>query len=143
MTEEIKYKELKNQIHNCLAVADTETYFDGRNLVPFCICLSYKTSNGLFKHQFYGSNCQLDFLNYCDNNGIHVIYFHNLKFDGWLFKNFMIRDMIYHGGRLYQIKIFMNKGKRKPVFQLRDSLALIPTALRNFPRMFNLDNIEK
>ena len=143
MTEEIKYKEIKNQIHNCLAVADTETYFDGRNLIPFCICLSYKTCKGLFKHQFYGSNCQLDFLNYCDNNGIHVIYFHNLKFDGWLFKNFMIRDMIYHGGRLYQIKIFMNKGKRKPVFQLRDSLALIPTALRNFPKMFNLDNIEK
>lgn len=143
MTEEIVYKELNNKKHNCLAVADTETYFDGRNLVPFCICMTYKTTEGMFKQQFYGEDCQTAFLNYCDVNKINVIYFHNLKFDGWLFKNFMIRDIVYHGSRLYRLNILVVKGKRRIIFDLRDSLALIPTALRNFPKMFGLSDIEK
>lgn len=143
MTEEIEYIEINNNKHNCLAVADTETYFDGRILVPFCICMTYKKNNKIFKKQFYGEDCQTTFLTYCERNGIYTIYFHNLKFDGWLFKNFMIRNIIYHGSRLYQVKILVVKGKNRLIFELRDSLALIPTALRNFPKMFGLSDIEK
>ena len=51
--------------------------------------------------------------------------------------------IIYHGSRLYQVKILVVKGKNRLIFELRDSLALIPTALRNFPKMFGLSDIEK
>lgn len=139
-----EYDLKKTFIKNKLAVADTETYVDNNNIVPFCLCLIYlNEDNEIIKKSFYNEDCQDDFLDYCATNKIREIYFHNLKFDGWLFKNYKIRDMIYHASRLYSITIICNDGNKKKKVILKDSLALIPTKLKNFNKMFELGEIEK
>lgn len=142
----IEKNELKktNPIES-LYVGDSETYVnDDKQLIPFCLCLYGKNKKGeIIKESFYGEDCQTDFLSYCCEHGIRLIYFHNLKFDGWLFKQFMIRDMIYHAGKLYSLTILMFYKREKVMITFKDSLALINSALRNFPKMFNLPNIEK
>ena len=139
-----EYDLKKTFIKNKLAVADTETYVDNDNIVPFCLCLIYlNEDNEIVKKSFYDEDCQDDFLDYCATNKIREIYFHNLKFDGWLFKNYKIRDMIYHASRLYSITIICNDVNKKKRVILKDSLALIPTKLKNFNKMFELGEIEK
>lgn len=142
----IEKNELKktNPIES-LYVGDSETYVnDDKQLIPFCLCLYGKNKKGeTIKESFYGEDCQKDFLSYCCDHDIRLIYFHNLKFDGWLFKQFMIRDMIYHAGKLYSLTILMFYKREKVMITFKDSLALINSALRNFPKMFNLPNIEK
>ena len=139
-----EYDLKKTFIKNKLAVADTETYVDNDNIVPFCLCLIYlNEDNEIVKKSFYGEDCQDEFLDYCTVNKIREIYFHNLKFDGWLFKNYKIRDMIYHASRLYSITILCNDGNKKKRVILKDSLALIPTKLKNFNKMFDLGELEK
>lgn len=142
----IEKNELKktNPIES-LYVGDSETYVnEDKQLIPFCLCLYGNNKNGeIIKESFYGEDCQKDFLIYCCEHNIKLIYFHNLKFDGWLFKQFMIRDMIYHAGKLYSLTILMFYKSEKVMITFKDSLALINSALRNFPKMFNLPNIEK
>ena len=142
----IEKNELKktNPIES-LYVGDSETYVnEDKQLIPFCLCLYGNNKKGeIIKESFYGEDCQKDFLSYCCEHGIRLIYFHNLKFDGWLFKEFMIRDMIYHAGKLYSLTILMFYKREKVMITFKDSLALINSALRNFPKMFNLPNIEK
>lgn len=142
----IEKNELKktNPIES-LYVGDSETYVnEDKQLIPFCLCLYGNNKNGeIIKESFYGEECQKDFLTYCCEHGIRLIYFHNLKFDGWLFKQFMIRDMVYHAGKLYSLTILMFYKREKVMITFKDSLALINSALRNFPKMFNLPNIEK
>ena len=143
MSEEIIYPVRDNSEFSYICAADTETYTEENKLVPFCICCNIKRDNKYYKKSFYGDNCQNEFLQYlCDNN-IKRVYFHNLKFDGWLFKNFMIRDMIYHSSKLYSLTIYYQRNNKKNMIELYDSLALIPSALKNFPKMFNLDKMEK
>lgn len=146
----LSYEEQKMQEIPYLAVADTETYtvedeFGNKTLIPFCICLrcEYKNKDNIIKKTFYGTKCQDDFLDFCYDEEIYRIYFHNLKFDGWLFKDFMIRDMVYHGGRLYSMSILMYPDGDKKFIVLKDSLALISVPLRKFPTMFNLESLEK
>lgn len=140
LNKSIVYKELitstikidkEKEFNEELYVADTETYY-GENtvLVPYCICLQTKDH----VISFYGKDCQSNFLNHVAEREIKRVYFHNLKFDGWLFKNFKITNIIYHASKLYSITI---KYKKRYI-ELRDSLCLIPTAIRNFNKMFNL-----
>ena len=138
-----KFNTNKRDQLKYLVVGDTETYVNEKEeLIPYCICL-YGYKNQIINESFYGDECQREFLYYCCKHQINTVFFHNLKFDGWLFKEFYIRDMIYHGGKLYSLTIFIKyKGEVKMIV-LRDSLALINSALRNFPKMFNLTNIEK
>lgn len=143
MTEEIHSKEKDYKKFNYICAADTETYTEENRLIPFCICCSFKRNDKLFSRSFYGVQCQNDFLRYLCSNKINRVYFHNLKFDGWLFKNFMIRDMVYHASKLYSLKILFKFNNKDNIIELYDSLALIPSALRNFPKMFNLDKMEK
>ena len=143
MSEKICYRENDYKKFNYICAADTETYNEENKLIPFCICCSVKRKDKYYKRSFYGEECQNEFLRYLCSNNINRVYFHNLKFDGWLFKNFMIRDMVYHASRLYSLKILYKYNKKDNIIELYDSLALIPSALRNFPRMFNLDNMEK
>ena len=143
MTEEIHSKEKDYKKFNYICAADTETYTEENKLIPFCICCSFKRNDKLFSRSFYGAQCQNDFLRYLCSNKINRVYFHNLKFDGWLFKNFMIRDMVYHASKLYSLKILFKFNNKDNIIELYDSLALIPSALRNFPKMFNLDKMEK
>ena len=143
MSEKICYREKDYKKFNYICAADTETYSEENKLIPFCICCSVKRNDKYYKRSFYGEECQNEFLRYLCSNNINRVYFHNLKFDGWLFKNFMIRDMVYHASRLYSLKILYKYNKKDNIIELYDSLALIPSALRNFPRMFNLDNMEK
>ena len=139
-----KHELNKTKPIESLYVGDSETYVnEDKQLIPFCLCLYGSKNGNIIKESFYGEDCQRDFLMYCCEHGIRLIYFHNLKFDGWLFKEFMIRDMIYHGGKLYSLTILMFYKKDKVMITLKDSLALINSALRNFPKMFNLPNIEK
>lgn len=146
----LSYEEQKMQEIPYLAVADTETYtvedeFGNKTLIPFCICLrcEYKNKDNIIKKTFYGDKCQEEFLDFCYDEEIYRIYFHNLKFDGWLFKDFMIREMVYHGGRLYSMSILMYPDGDKKFIVLKDSLALISVPLRKFPSMFNLESLEK
>ena len=143
MSEKICYQEKDYKQFNYICAADTETYVEENKLIPFCICCSFKRNDKYYKRSFYGDECQNEFLRYLCSNKINRVYFHNLKFDGWLFKNFMIRDMVYHASRLYSLKILYKYNKKDNIIELYDSLALIPSALRNFPKMFNLDNMEK
>ena len=143
MSEKICYKEKDYKQFTYICAADTETYVEENKLIPFCICCSVKKNDKYYKRSFYGDECQNEFLRYLCSNKINRVYFHNLKFDGWLFKNFMIRDMVYHASRLYSLKILYKYNKKDNIIELYDSLALIPSALRNFPKMFNLDNMEK
>ena len=138
-----EYNLKKTFIKNKLAVADTETYVDNDNIIPFCLCLIYLNEDEeIIKKSFYGEECQDEFLEYCYTNNIREIYFHNLKFDGWLFKNFQINDMIYHASRLYSLTLLYGTKSKKRII-LKDSLALIPTKLKNFNKMFDLGEIEK
>lgn len=144
------------------AVADTETFIkdenDNKKLIPYCICLSIFKNNKCKTLNFYGINCQFDFLDYCCKNDIHNVYFHNLRFDGWLFKDYLIREMILHGNRLYSLTIVVPKKniqikqidetteeikKKGFVITLKDSLGLINSALKNFPKMFGFEELEK
>lgn len=143
MSEEIHHKEKDYKKFNYICAADTETYTDENKLIPFCICCSFKRNDKIQNRSFYGLKCQHDFLRYLCSNKINRVYFHNLKFDGWLFKNFMIRDMVYHASKLYSLKILYKFNNKDNIIELYDSLALIPSALRNFPKMFNLSKMEK
>ena len=147
MVEKITYKEKDYKKLEYICAADTETYTEVINnrevLKPFCICCSHNVGGKYTKRNFYGENCQIEFLQYLCDNKIYKVYFHNLKFDGWLFKDFMIRNMIYHASKLYSITILYKRNRRNNMIEFYDSLALIPTALRNFPKMFNLDKMEK
>ena len=143
-SDDPSYRESKKKSRSIIAAADTETYVNENNdLVPFCLCLVYNNYKGeVIKKSFYGKYCQRNFLNYLYDENIREVYFHNLKFDGWLFKEFQIVDMVYHACRLYRLCIlFGNKEKKKIYF--KDSLALITTKLKNFPKMFELNNMEK
>ena len=143
MSEEIHCKEKDYKKFNYICAADTETYTEENKLIPFCICCSFKRNDKFYNRSFYGVKCQNDFLRYLCTNKINRVYFHNLKFDGWLFKNFMIRDMVYHASKLYSLKILYKFNNKDNIIELYDSLALIPSALRNFPKMFNLNKMEK
>ena len=143
MSEEIHCKEKDYKKFNYICAADTETYTEENKLIPFCICCSFKRNDKFYNRSFYGVQCQNDFLRYLCSNKINRVYFHNLKFDGWLFKNFMIRDMVYHASKLYSLKILYKFNNKDNIIELYDSLALIPSALRNFPKMFNLNKMEK
>ena len=137
----------RKKVKDVIAVADSETYVDNNNdLQPFCLCLVYNTLEGeIVKKSFYGEYCQLNFLKYLYEENIREVYFHNLKFDAWLFKRFQIVDITYHSSRLYRLCILFtdDKKKKKKKFYFKDSLALIPTKLKNFNKMFNLGEIEK
>ena len=138
------YRESKKKSRPIIAAADTETYVNENNdLVPFCLCLVYNNYEGeVIKESFYGPYCQRDFLNYLYDKNIREVYFHNLKFDGWLFKEFQIVDMVYHACRLYRLCILVGNKEKKKIY-FKDSLALISTKLKNFPKMFELNNMEK
>ncbi len=144
-SEDANYRLKKKKSKPLIAAADSETYVDENNkLVPFCLCLVYNTYKGeIKKKSFYGPYCQRDFLYYLYKKNIREVYFHNLKFDGWLFKDFQIVDMVYHACRLYRLCILVGDGEVRKKIYFKDSLALIPTKLKNFPRMFKLDNMEK
>ena len=144
-SEDANYRLKKKKSKPLIAAADSETYVDENNkLVPFCLCLVYNTYKGeIIKKSFYGPYCQRDFLYYLFEKNIREVYFHNLKFDGWLFKNFQIVDMVYHACRLYRLCILVGNGEVRKKIYFKDSLALIPTKLKNFPRMFKLENMEK
>lgn len=143
-TEDPKIRESKRKSKSIIAAGDTETYVNKNNvLVPFCLCLVYNDNKGeIIKKSFYGSSCQREFINYLYDNKIREVYFHNLKFDGWLFKDFQIVDMVYHACRLYRLCILVGDKEKKKIY-FKDSLALIPTKLKNFPRMFKLNDMEK
>lgn len=134
----------KDELWNDLTVADTETYIDdNNNVIPYCICLIRFINGIYYKKEFYGKDCQANFLNHCVNEGINIVYFHNLKFDGFLFKDFRIIHMIYHSSRLYSLTFGLLRNKSLVNIELRDSLSLIPTKLSNFNKMFSLNNMEK
>lgn len=143
-TDDPTYRESKKKSRPIIAAADTETYVNENNdLVPFCLCLVYNNYKGeVIKKSFYGKYCQKDFLNYLYDENIREVYFHNLKFDGWLFKEFQIVDMVYHACRLYRLCILVGNKEKKKIY-FKDSLALISTKLKNFPKMFELNNMEK
>lgn len=68
-------------------------------------------------------------------NTIPIIYFHNLKYDFNLFKNFLhIIDICQKDGMYYEVSILFNKKK----IIIRDSYKLIPVALKGFNKMFKL-----
>ena len=145
MTEQLKYNEKQSKSEKKQIYAgDTETYVNEEGeLIPFCMCLSYEDKNNKIKTEsFYGEKCQEDFVKYCFSNNIKEVYFHNLKFDGWLFKNFLIRDMVKHGGNLYSLKI-INSLPSVKFLTLKDSLGLIPMKLKDFNKAFNLGELKK
>lgn len=134
----------KEEVITDLCVADTETFTSkDKNIIPYCICLARIVDGKRSTEYFYGNYCQLNFLNYCIKNGIKKVYFHNLKFDGWLFKTFRITSIIYHASRLYSLTIGILRNNKLINVKLVDSLSLIPTKLKNFNKMFELGEVEK
>lgn len=128
--------------------ADTETITTEKYHKAFCIC--YSNYDGTVSGSFYGTHCLEEFLQWIFRRpGNPIVYFHNLKYDGTLFMEFIyMYQLIKKGGKIYEMKMVQNqfdfykaKSGTKERFKnvtFKDSLALISMPIKSFNRAFQL-----
>lgn len=98
----------------------------------------YTTFNDDNVYKFYGFDCDIQFLDDVVNKFSSLknvqVYCHNLAFDGRLIQFNGLFKLICKNQSYIEMKL-----KYKNVtFHFKDSYQLITTALKNFPKMFNL-----
>ena len=104
--------------------------------VPYMFCV--QSADGKIKATFKGPCCISEGINQLPHNA--VVFFHNLGYDSRFFARFGASGRgIIKGNKNYSMNIEVGNKHIK----LRDSLAIIPTALRNFPKMFQLPEQQK
>lgn len=135
-----------------LAFFDFEAYVDKKTnkYVPYMVSLSYadserSTDDKLTVKTFSGENCVLQFLQSIDSNVMLIA--HNLAYDlqfviPYLFnaENFIRlgNKVMTCSGDFYN---FDTQKSHKLFF--KDSYSMISSKLSSFPKMFNLDHMEK
>ena len=111
--------------------ADTEADTSGEYHAPFILIIY--DSEGRLVGRFRGEDCIKQGLEALPNNA--VVYFHNLQYDSKFFINYgATGELIGKGHKDYLITLNYNN----KTITLKDSLALIPKKLADFPKMFNL-----
>jgi hypothetical protein len=106
-----------------------------------CCCVWYDSDDQLMSQTFHGSDCAKQLLRWLPNDS--CVYFHNLKYDASFFMNVNTAyniDIIENNGTIMELKFREFKAKKKIVF--RNSNSIIPSPLRDFSKMFNLE-VEK
>lgn len=131
-------------------ICDTETFTHIKDIIPYITTFKkFNTCNEVY--YTIGDFCIYEMLdkiikneqNYLNNKKIKdkkiYMYFHNLKFDFAVMLNncseIKIKSDLVKEGNVYQVNFYYKKVE----FQLNDSLKLIPLALKEFGRSFNLD----
>ncbi len=111
---------------------------------PYLNCTVYREEANIHKVSFIGENSGEKLLNYLWNGSL--TYFHNLKYDACFFINTpgWKTEITERTGTVLQIimlKYEKEKDKEKLIKKLtfRNSYSIIPSALRNFANMFNLE----
>ena len=101
----------------------------------------YREGQNIHKISFEGENIDRQLLNYLYNNSL--TYFHNLKYDGCFFINTpgWKTQITERTGTVLQVIMlkYASNGKLVKKLTFRNSYSIIPSALRNFASMFNLD----
>ena len=134
-------------------VADFETTTDPEN----CYVWAYAICEvGNSEDVIIGTSID-DFMEWCEKEDNHKVYFHNLKFDGqfimnWLFRNGFkhvtdpreretrtFTTLISDKGLYYSIEVvFKLKGKTVNKIVFQDSLKLIPLSVKEIAKSFHL-----
>ena len=108
---------------------------------PYLNCTVYREGQNIHKISFEGENIDRQLLNYLYNNSL--TYFHNLKYDGCFFINTpgWKTQITERTGTVLQVIMlkYASNGKLVKKLTFRNSYSIIPSALRNFASMFNLD----
>ena len=114
---------------------DFEADVSGKVHKPyFC---NLQSLDGSLCKDFKGERCNVDLLEYLPDNS--VIYFHNLAYDIRMIASFGIYKSIIKGSKTMKADI-KYKGKD---LKFKDSLPIITCKLSDFPKMFNIPNIQK
>ncbi|ELP93824.1 hypothetical protein EIN_176410 [Entamoeba invadens IP1] len=100
-------------------------------------CVAYYKRNSSQISCKYGNECVEDFLSDLDNNS--VVYFHNLKYDSCFLAKYGIEICIKKDGKTMKMKLNYHE---KKIF-LKDSYSMISNKLSDFPKIFDLSNIQK
>ena len=125
-------EENKNDI---LYFCDLECITSTDKHIPFCGIIQSEREE--ICKEFYCLNCCERILNYVTMNkrkGRITIYFHNLSYDGRFFAKYGIISSVEKDSKIYSITLRYND----KIVVLKDSYAIIPTALKNFNSMFDL-----
>lgn len=134
-SKEIKCNEKKEKDNVNIFFADLECITSTEKHLPYCGIIQYETD--VNTKEFYGFECCQSILNYvltkCKIGSI-IIYFHNLTYDGRFFAKYGIISSIEKDSRIYSLTLRY----RERIITLKDSFAIIPTALKNFNSMFDL-----
>ena len=85
----------------------------------------------------------LNYAVYKSKGDLPCIYFHNLKYDFFVMKDYLnIKSVCRKDGQIYYIEVFhfkkVNGVSKRMVVKLKDSYKLINEPLRNFAGVFNL-----
>ena len=111
---------------------------------PYLNCTVYRDGPNIHKISFTGENIGGQLLDYLYNGSL--TYFHNLKYDSCFFINTpgWHTEITERTGTVLQIVMIKYGHNHKSLKQLvfRNSYSIIPSALRNFASMFNL-NVHK
>jgi len=140
---DMKLEQLKN--YN-IVHADFETLRDYNSLceiqIPDMIMKDETDFYGdiIEKRLFIGRDCAKKFLNSLKGNSILI--FHNSSYDATFLQKFLFGDSIILKGKQliqgnYLFKQLEKRGNTIKII-IKDSYAMIPTALDNFGKMFNL-----
>jgi len=118
--------------------ADFETYYDVDEKMHKPYSISFKINNKPIEN-FYGLDCVELFLKKIKRNSL--VYFHNLGFDFRMIYNYLdqIDDYIANGNKIKCVT-----GKYNKIWiKFKDTYAFLNYKLSQFPKMFNLDDIQK
>ena len=136
-------KKINHKINRKIYFADFETDPTAEYHIPFMVVL--QNYNGDEIKTFKGTNCGEDLLNYLsslssneDNEQI-LIYFHNLSYDSRFLMKYGVTSSIIKGSNTLSFVLKYNNKE----LHFRDSLALIPGKIEQFPKMFNLPKTKK
>ena len=144
-------KDKKEKTWSRIYYSDFETDSTISPHKPYLNCTVYREKNQIHKMIFEGENISERLLKSLENNSL--IYFHNLKYDACFFINNPDWDtqITERSGTVLQIvmtkyrTIENQKTKYRKVsvvekrLTFRNSYSIIPSALKNFASMFNLD----
>ena len=134
----VKASELKDDIKFINIFADFETYTIDNLHVPY-LCRFIDDNNK--SKSFIGEDCGLQMFKYLSfiHKNVRLI-FHNLSYDiRFLYKYVTNVSEITKGSKVISCKCSFNKLN----IEMKDSLLLIPMALKKFPKTFNIKNIVK
>jgi hypothetical protein len=124
-----------NPAHVWFADFECDTQTDLHEHLPYlCVCSNAFDTEF---HTFYGPGCALQFLEFM--KGDSIVYFHNLAYDIRMLAKYGLQTIMEKGT---QVKRGTIEYKNKFI-EVRDSLALLTTPLKNFPAMFYLKDIQK